>query len=383
MKQFNVGILTFHHAHNYGAYLQACALCNRLNQESDFHCEIINYRMEREQSFYDPRSKSALKRIVRFKKYSFMAKQYEVFENAVNTRDMPLSSESLASDSQDAFRAFIKGKYDIIIVGSDEVWKIDSLRGFPNPYWLHDDIDSVKVSYAASCRKSITELSSDQIWFIREALSSYDLISVRDCYTKELVDSVLGCQCAMECCDPSFLYDFEVPKRAVTEILKGKCSLDESKRTMVVMVSDKQLAFKLLRSFRREYNVISVFEFHFGYVNVADLTPMEWLQLIRNSDAVITTYFHGTCFSLIYNTPFVTFGSAKSSKIEGLFADAEDEIQRHYIPNTGVFIKQDNFKEQVTRLLHRINGINAYLEGQRATFVPFLDELRALSRRRR
>ena len=43
--KIRIGTLTFHRAVNYGAYLQACALCNRLNQEADIDCEIIDFCM--------------------------------------------------------------------------------------------------------------------------------------------------------------------------------------------------------------------------------------------------------------------------------------------------------------------------------------------------
>ena len=41
-----VGILTYHRSVNYGAYLQALALCKKLNCEQDISAEIIDFRMK-------------------------------------------------------------------------------------------------------------------------------------------------------------------------------------------------------------------------------------------------------------------------------------------------------------------------------------------------
>ena len=44
-----IGILTFHKAINYGAYLQAFSLSERLKKEfSDCHVEIIDYIPQKE-----------------------------------------------------------------------------------------------------------------------------------------------------------------------------------------------------------------------------------------------------------------------------------------------------------------------------------------------
>ena len=47
-----IGILTFHRSVNYGAYLQAMALCKRLNCEPDITAEIIDFRMKCDENHY-------------------------------------------------------------------------------------------------------------------------------------------------------------------------------------------------------------------------------------------------------------------------------------------------------------------------------------------
>ena len=376
MNKIKLGILTFHRAKNYGAYLQACALCNRFNQEPDIDCEIIDFCMKRDKEHYNYREKNILKKILKPQKTQFLSKKQKAFENALHDPIMQLSAESLVSDSQEKFFDFINNKYDTIIVGSDEVWKIDKLRGFPNPYWLNGEVGAIKASYAAASRNELSEMTPDQISYVRESWQDFDILSVRDYHTKELVDPILGEEKTFISCDPSFLYDFNVPEKDVSEILAGKNRIDKNKKNMLVMVAGKNLSLKLLNSFSRDYNLISVRNYFPGMINVGDLTPLEWLQLVKNCDSVVTTFFHGACFSLIFNTPFVIFGSEKNSKIEGLFKNSSDDMQKHYIPDTESFLDSAKFKPEILNRLEKISDTDSFLQNQRAGFPDYLKLLR-------
>lgn len=377
-KKNKIGILTFHRAINYGAYLQACALCNRMNQEPDIICEIIDFRMQKEVDHYThPQYRGVINKIFMLQKKKFLSKKQTAFFKAWHDPIMHLSSESLVSDSQEEFADFVKGKYDVIIVGSDEVWKINKLRGFPNPYWLNGDLGVIKASYAASSRKKMADMTTEQIESVRKSWRDFKILSVRDHYTKDLVDAVLGEEKSFISCDPSFLYNFQIPEKSVADILCRKNKIDKNKKNMLVMINNNsKLLLKLLRSFYQDFNLISVDNYFPGMINVGDLTPLEWLQLVKNCDCVVTTYFHGTCFSLINNTPFVTFGSGKSSKIEGLFEGTSDDIKKHYIPNTLLFRSSSNFKTELLNRFERISDIDSYLRNQRSEFPEYLKLLR-------
>ena len=141
-----VGILTYHRSVNYGAYLQALALCKRLNCEQDISAEIIDFRMKCDERHY---------------KYSFQTRQpkrilHKIRLNRTFVKSaelLPKSEAYPSSDSLDDFVKYVSGKYDILIAGSDEIWRTDTFRGFPNPYWLPGDLGCIKVAYAASAAK--------------------------------------------------------------------------------------------------------------------------------------------------------------------------------------------------------------------------------------
>ena len=135
-----VGILTFHKAQNYGAYLQCYSLLNKLSEifpDHDF--EVIDYSSKNLVNDYEKnfRQKIFAKSgslkpppvlvAKRFVKYLLtLGKQTQIakdararkknFEAVLNK--LTLSKESLITDDAVLFSDFLNGKYDVIIVGS-------------------------------------------------------------------------------------------------------------------------------------------------------------------------------------------------------------------------------------------------------------------------
>ncbi len=326
--KYKIGILTYHKAHNYGAYLQACALCNRINEENNIEAEIIDFRMIAEKNVYAWKTniKWFLKNPL---SYRFYKKLNSVFEYATSDDLMKKSAESLESDSITDFAKFVKDKYDVIIAGSDEIWKIDGFRGFPTPYWLIGDLGCRKFSYAASSRSDLKKLTSDNLNIIKQATSDFEFIGVRDKKTYDELFLLNNNLPLHLCCDPSFLFDFKLPDRNIYDFLKTKTSnINKDKKIITVMTEDKQIARQIVDKLSGKYNLISVFHWHRGYINIADLTPLEWVELISKSDFVLTSYFHATCFSIIKGVPFLSFGTEiKKTKLMELLKEFECEYR--------------------------------------------------------
>ena len=371
-----IGIFTYHHADNYGAYLQACAICNRLNEHPDLEVEIIDFVMNKEIEFYSFYEKKWVKLLGIFaKKIGFRCKIHQVFEKARLSPVMRLSRESLRSDSINDFIKFVQGKYDVIIAGSDEIWKLDGFRGYPTPYWLFGDLKCRKFSYAASSRADFSKLKGEKRETLVKNLHEFEYIGVREQQTAESLKELLGENKKIcVCCDPTFLYDFPLRDLSLEEALKGKAKIDPKKKTIVLMTMDHKIATRVRETFGKEYNLVSVLEYHSGYRNVYDLTPLQWLEVVKNADLFITTFFHGTCFSIIYQTPFITFGSKeRNSKIKSLFVGAE-ELKERYILDKDDFLDRPDFKEEVVKRMKKFDTTE-YIRVRRENFNDFVDVL--------
>ncbi len=320
-----IGILTYHRSVNYGAFLQAVALCRRLNAESGISAEIIDYNMKKADAVYSMRNWDLKRKLTKRGRYKFGKEMKAAFDRGYSEISDILSAEKLCSDDMEEFRKFVCGKYDVIIAGSDEIWRIDSFRGFPTPYWLIGDLGCRKFSYAASSRSDFSKLSEADRKTAKEALNDFEVISVRDNLTYDEIKKELGSDDRlMLSCDPSFLYDFPVKKDGIKR-LAGAGNLKHEK-SIIVMTPDRKLKNSIKTELGSSYNLISVASYGTGYISLPDLDPFEWLDVIADADFVITSFFHGACFSICLNTPFLAVGTdERIAKIRGLLEGTAHE----------------------------------------------------------
>lgn len=193
-------------------------------------------------------------------------------------------------------------KADFFINGSDQVF---GLRGqFDQERMIQFGAESIKrYSYAASLGEY--DWNDDEKKRFSKLLHGFNKISVREKYAKEYIESFCDIKCETNI-DPVFLLDREewdnlAAERLVKEDyilcypLLGNSNLqvvlDElKKKTGLKIVSVQVLPLKRVKA--------DVYFFDAG--------PKEFLSLIKYSTMVVTTSFHGTAFSLIYEKPFVT-----------------------------------------------------------------------------
>lgn len=302
-----IGVLTYHRAVNYGAFLQAYALCQRLNQEEDIEAELIDFQCEKEVKLYNPyQLKKNLVWIIKKRNINKVIDDIRKHRAFVRARkQMPLSSEHVISDDCGRFVQMVKDQYDVIVAGSDEIWKVNSYRGFPTPYWLAGDLGCRKFSYAASARTSFSLLSEENQAYLKNALADFEYIGVRDEDTLTEVKKFSDRHERIHlCCDPSFIYDFQADGERGRALLRKRWHVDTEKKCVGLMIRSPEIVKALREKYGDQIELISLFERNPGCVNTVKLTPFEWMDVIAGLDFVITSYFHGMCFSIINQTPF-------------------------------------------------------------------------------
>lgn len=307
-----LGVLTYHRADNYGAYMQAYALTMKF-RGLGIEAEIIDYNMNVAEKQYRVANKNPINRY-------YEKQRHNTFKKAI--KGLPLSKRRLISDDISCFVEFVKNEYDIIVAGSDEIWKLDSFRGFPNPYWLIGDLQAEKYAYAASSRSNFQLLSEEDRHTIKNTLKDFKIIGVRDEYTYKQLKLLLDSDVAQKlylCCDPTFLYDFKTSEEKGKAILETK--VDKNKKTIVLMLDDKKIANEIRKTFKNKVNLVAVYRKQVGYKNFIDLTPFEWAEVISAADILVTKYFHGVCFALKNNTKFVAIDSREKNRENGKIYD--------------------------------------------------------------
>lgn len=338
-----IGILTYHRSINYGAFLQAYALYQTVKKIFGKYAlvEIIDYESKRAYEIY------------RNTYYDTRHELYSAFHKCLFkiNRSRPYIRTDSLTDITDYLQ---RHKYDLIIVGSDEVWKINGMRGFPNAYWLHDICDIHRAAYGVSSRNTETDICDNKKQYIREALRTYEYIGVRDRITKDMIECVCNVKVNMNC-DPVFLFDFKLDKK-YKEKLYTKNNLDRRKKNFLVMLPDNRLVQLIKRRFGKEYNIISVYDRNsYADLNLINIDPFEWIDVINSADFFVTNRFHGTCFAMKCNTSFIaldTYDNQKTSKIYDMLQRCNMDIA--YWPYQGY--QSDEKRNNV------LNYIEQYLD---------------------
>ncbi len=298
-----IGILTFHCAHNYGAVLQCYALQETLKRMGH-DVEVIDYRPE---YLLDPYKRFNIHRFIS-KNLILAAKnivkepmmlrarlrRYKAFGKFINGR-LNLSSRVTASG--------ISSKYDIYIMGSDQIWNPKITQGFEPVYFGNFNFAKGErkfIAYAASMEaKGLNEEARD---FLKKSLQNFDAVSVRETQLANMLQPLTG-KSIDTVLDPTLLADSSIwNKIAVRPSIKQKYVL-------VYQVRMNQRTLEIASDIARQMNVevielqawLSV-NLHGDKIQCA--SPEEFLGWIKYSSCVVTTSFHGTAFSIIFNRPF-------------------------------------------------------------------------------
>lgn len=306
LRMSDVAIVTFHRACNYGAFLQAYALQETLNQYDGINAYIFDYRSETIEGRYKPdfylrrdgkTAKTVLKFVVDF---CNVQKRNRAFDNA-RARYYRYKNENVSKRKLHEQNS----SYDALIVGSDQVWNRDIVID-DNTYFL-DFVKSpvMKFSYAASIGKQ--ELSDFEVQDIVSLTSDYSGISVREADIVPQLNRTGALPNVWCSLDPVFLFDAE-KWRKFSEYTQRKpyvlfFMMGQSASAVPAMQFAKKLASErglevvYLSDNERWYKFRDLT--HFGIAS-----PAEFVGLIDNAEYVVTNSFHATAFSIILHKKF-------------------------------------------------------------------------------
>ena len=301
-----IGILTFHRSENYGAFLQCYALVQHLKKRyPGAQVEVIDYT--RKDTVIRYRKYKAKRILLRPADFWEMYLRERMFR--AHQAYLPLSKGRLVSDDVARFVAMYRGKYDIIVVGSDVVFGIQRSVPFPNPYWLHEDLGCRRLSFAAASHGTDPLKLSDQTRaYCKESLDNFEYIGVRDESTKEFLTSIKPDLKVDINCDPTVLMDVsQMPSDGdPLEYLKACKGFDPAKRSIGLMIGDPFIGKLIRERFGEEYNIVAVYNKEdSAHVNLYNLPIFVWARIFSLFALTVTTFFHGGIFSLKCGTPII------------------------------------------------------------------------------
>jgi polysaccharide pyruvyl transferase WcaK-like protein len=317
-----IGIITYHHTTNYGATLQSYALWRYIKNQG-FNVEIIDYRPRKAIDAYNKHLFSNKKTLIR-NSLLFLNMRRFLLKN-VKLSQKTIYKKTLLNQ--------LSGEYDIVISGSDEVWNINSFRGFDSTFFLDfvDNIHTQTASYAASFGYTNNlGHNKDKISLL---LSKFNYISARDSNTMRIIEETCGRK-VIKVLDPTFL----ISEQYKDLIQNTKNKYINTKYVLIYGSLNKEES-SLVSQFANYLNltVISVGEQNsFADKNLVGISPELWLSLFQNASFIFTNFYHGLIFSIIFRKPFLVFErDTKSTKI--------NDLLEHLKLKHRLFEKRQNF----------------------------------------
>lgn len=320
-KNLRIGILTFHKSINYGSVLQAYALSKTL-KDAGYSVEIIDYEPQRYEEIYSLYLKNnslhhVLSNVLKRFPYRVAYKnRVNAFKNFRQTY-LPLSKEKYYFDSD---LEVLNDRYDVLIVGSDQVWNVFAYD-CDDAYFLPISHKAKKIAYAVSINNAtFTERRCDDR--LRSLIMDFDAVSSREKSGCQRLSGFLnGSKEIINTLDPTLLADpkvFESIKsaRIVKEPYIFLYSISFSDDVIASARSLSQrtgMPVYTLMTSLKSYNFLQ----HNSdkiYILKNHLSPEDFLSFISNAEYVVTNSFHGTAFSLLFEKQFY---SICPNKVDG------------------------------------------------------------------
>lgn len=302
-----IGVLTFHRADSYGAHLQAYATVVFLNQ-SGYDAELVDYMNQYEQRFqklfYSENGKMSGFLTSFIKDFVFRKRYYK--SKAFGSIEQYCSVSKRRFKNKDELDSAC---YDVLAVGSDQVWNREITNGLDDAFLLMHGQASKRISISSSMG-SVTLTDKEKVLFQR-AFERFDAISVREEFTKKQLQDTTNSSIKI-LMDPTFLIDKDkwvqslVCKSTKYGNIKEKYILtfflapDETYKSRMKKLSNKlKLPVWSIQS-------IAVKRIESDRI-ILGATVADFLALIANAEVVVTDSFHGTALSINMERNFIAF----------------------------------------------------------------------------
>lgn len=302
-----VGVFTFHYAYNYGAVLQCLALYRTL-RGLGVDADVVRY-IPGDFRSYPPLwrgwgiKKGLLfenipKKWIAARRGPEMEKRFDDFREEYFTFSPLCSSPAEIADA-------VSG-YDALITGSDQVWHFAQKP----PFFLEWGVPyhGKRISYAPCCGHK--EQPQERVGQIKEWLSRFGHISVRNDFSQKIIEQVVGKPVPVVA-DPTLLTDLSDVQQEVElpcadyilmytlgdEIKGGHAQIIQSIRKKV---GDLPVV-AVVPSAHKPH--LAPWADHVIYT----AGPGEWLYLIAHAKFVYSDSYHGALFAMKYQKPFLAY----------------------------------------------------------------------------
>lgn len=280
-----IGIFTIFDAYNYGSFLQAFAMQKFLENKNHtvFMVDVrTSFKSVVSQKFI---AKSIVRTITKLKRFFAYKKDWKKLNIVRHNRYQFL---------------------DLAIIGSDEVWNIDNPSFDHSPLFYGCGINSNRViAYAPSLGYSNLinyKGKDDYIGWIKKKISWF---GVRDQFTSDFLKKI-GIGYVNRVCDPTILLH--------DKWMSFENHIEIKYPFLIYYSYQENTPYKaFIQRFAQErgLKIISV-GFNYKWCDEQMIvSPLQFLSLVKQARYIVTSTFHGTLFSTMYEKKFINVHPAK------------------------------------------------------------------------
>lgn len=318
-------IVSFHFADNFGAVLQIYGLQKQLTDLGQ-EVQIINfapialeepytttlklgYTLKNDTLFRT--LKKIVKKMLEFKRNYYRRRKFNKFrESYLNITAKKITDPNELSTSLP--------KFDNYFVGSDQVWNPIFFKYADTAYFLKfAPKESKKISYAASIAQ---DFSPEYEEIFKSELPQFTKVSVREKSGKDRLKQFLDLPIETAL-DPTLL----LSKDEWLPLASEDLTFEPFILVYDLQISDTIIEFTNRLSEETDLKVVSYSDANLYKNQISSfskLGPSEFLKLYNDAEFVVTSSFHGTAFSIIFEKEFYTVPhSIRGSRMIDLLND--------------------------------------------------------------
>lgn len=379
-----IGLVTCYFHHNYGSMLQAYAtemIMQRMNLPyQTIACKAPIQYMEENKLLYIAKKLIIADwkmKLGKIKKEKYKRKFPDTFGKNSDIRDACF--EKFAHThfhispycKNRAELTAMASNYSAFIVGSDQLWRTDSVEhGYYTLEWVPDNIR--KIAYSTSI--GVKEVPWFQVEKNKRFMNRFQHIALREQSACDLVYQLTGRKVQVVL-DPTLLFTGEEWMHIQEEkpLTSGKyifCYLlgDNSDQRILIKELQKKTGLKIVALQQLDDYIPS--DEGFAHEAPYNVGPAEFLNYIRNAEYVCTDSFHCSVFSILYKKKFFTFSR---------FSETAKQCTNTRIDNllnlTGLSVRRANTRMSADELLNLpcdFTGVDEKLDQLRKSSMDYL-----------
>lgn len=368
-----IGNITFQWSYNCGSILQCMAL-RRVLSEHGHEVDVINFSTPEQRKLYSvfypwKGLRNIAKNLLCMPGRETIAEHYRQYDDYIR-RQFGYASNPMGT--VDELRKNLP-RYDVLVAGGDQVWNVNC-SDFSTAYMLDFGEGSYKFSYSPSLGATDINCSSHALEYAA-LLNRFDDISCREPNGQARLERLTGRKVTLAL-DPTLLLSADEWRE---EISDSTSLFDDGDFIFYYAFSYSQennvAIQKLAESLNMPVVIIDAKQWYIrrlwrygNFVLSEETGPNAFLRYMDRATYVVTTSFHGTAFSVVYDKRFAYINIPKH--------DAGDDRTSFLVERLGLgerFIAVDELDVGMLDSAIDYGEVRRRLKGMQNESLEYLD----------